>query len=68
MEYSFIMLDLVDEGGGQFHATSALAPLGKKPPYPLDKRLGGPQSRSELRGETKNPLPVLGIEHQLSSS
>jgi hypothetical protein len=28
-----------------------LYPLGKSPLYPLDRRLGGPQNRSERRGE-----------------
>jgi hypothetical protein len=27
---------------------------GKEPRYPLDRRLGGPQSRSGRRGEEKN--------------
>jgi hypothetical protein len=33
----------------------------KSPYYPLDRRLGGPQSRSGRGGEKKNsqPLPVL---------
>jgi hypothetical protein len=30
----------------QRHAPAALYPLGKDPRYPLDRRLGGPQSRS----------------------
>jgi hypothetical protein len=30
-----------------------LYPRGKSPQYPLDRRLGGPQSRSERRGEEK---------------
>jgi hypothetical protein len=34
---------------------------GGKPPYPLDKGLGGPQSRSERYGEKKN-LALPGIE------
>jgi hypothetical protein len=37
------------EVSGQFHASAAL-PLGKSPRYPLDRRLGGPQSRSGRRG------------------
>jgi hypothetical protein len=41
---------------GQLHAPSAL-PLGKSPRYPLDRRLGGPQSRSGRRGEEK----ILGL-------
>jgi len=34
---------------GQFHVPS-LYPQGKSPSYPLDRRLGGPQSRSERGG------------------
>jgi hypothetical protein len=34
---------------GQRHAPAALYPRGKKPRYPLDRRLGGPQSRSGAR-------------------
>jgi hypothetical protein len=30
-----------------------LYPRGKSPRYPLDRRLGGPQSRSARRGEEK---------------
>jgi hypothetical protein len=47
---------------GQRHAPAALYPRGKKPRYPLDRRLGGPQSRSGRRGQKKSPLPLLGIE------
>jgi hypothetical protein len=32
-------------------------PQGKSPWYPLDRRLGGPQSRSGRRGEEKIPSP-----------
>jgi hypothetical protein len=35
---------------GQHHAPAALYPRGKDPRYPLDRRLGGPQSRSGRRG------------------
>jgi hypothetical protein len=35
---------------GQRHAPAALYPGGKDPRYPLDRRLGGPQSRSGCRG------------------
>jgi hypothetical protein len=38
---------------GQRHALAALPP-GKEPRYPLDRSLGGPQSRSGRRGEEKN--------------
>jgi hypothetical protein len=34
-----------------------LYPQGKSPWYPLDRRLGGPQSRSGHRGEEKNSQP-----------
>jgi hypothetical protein len=39
-----------------------LYPQGKSPWYPLDKRLGGPQSRSGRGGEEKNSQPPPGIE------
>jgi hypothetical protein len=37
---------LPDGASGQLHAPATLAP-GKQPWYPLDRRLGGPQNRSE---------------------
>jgi hypothetical protein len=37
-------------------------PQGKGPWYPLDKRLGGPQSRSGLSGEEKNSQPLPELE------
>jgi hypothetical protein len=40
---------------------------GKSPWYPLDRSLGGPQSRSGRGGEEKNSQPLPGIE-PLSSS
>jgi hypothetical protein len=40
------------EMSGLLHASVAL-PLGKIPRYPLDRRLGGPQSRSRWRGAEK---------------
>jgi hypothetical protein len=36
----------------QLHALAALPP-GKKPQYPLDRRLGGPQRKSGRPGEEK---------------
>jgi hypothetical protein len=39
-----------------------LYPQGKSPWYPLDRRLGGPQSRSGRGGEEKNSHPPPGIE------
>jgi hypothetical protein len=41
-----------------------LYPQGKSPWYPLDRRLGGPQSHSGHDGEQKNSQPLLGIGHQ----
>jgi hypothetical protein len=37
-------------------------PQGKSPEYPLDRRLGGPQSRSGHGGEEKNSQPPPWIE------
>jgi hypothetical protein len=37
-------------------------PPGKDPRYPLERRLGGPQSRSGHRGYRKSPLLLPGIE------
>jgi hypothetical protein len=39
-----------------------LYPKGKSPWDPLDRRLGGPQSRSGCGGEEKNSQPPPGIE------
>jgi hypothetical protein len=51
----------VDGGERSASRSGPFAPHGKSPWYPLDKRLGGPQSRYEGGGEEKNsqPLPVL---------
>jgi hypothetical protein len=50
------------EVSGQLHAPAALPP-GKSPWYPLDRRLGGPQSRSILHKRHKklglNETPLL---------
>jgi hypothetical protein len=40
------------EGSGQLHTPAALPP-GKRPRYPLERRLGGPQNRSGRRVEEK---------------
>jgi hypothetical protein len=40
----------------------SLYPQGKSPWYPVDRRLGGPQSRSGRGGEEKNSQPQLGLE------
>jgi hypothetical protein len=39
-----------------------LYPQGKSPCYPLDRRLGGAQSRSGLGGEEKNSQPLPRLE------
>jgi hypothetical protein len=44
-----------------------LYPQGKSPWYPLDRRLGGPQSRSGHGIEEKNSQPPLGLEARSSS-
>jgi hypothetical protein len=49
------------EVSGQLHAPAALLP-GKKPWYPLDARLGGPQSMSGRGGEEKNSQLLPGLE------
>jgi hypothetical protein len=41
----------------------ALYPQGKSPWYPLDRRLGGPQSWSGCEGEEKYSQLPPGIEH-----
>jgi hypothetical protein len=51
----------------QLHAPAAL-PQGKRPWYPLDRRLGGPQSRSGRGGEGKNSQPLSGLEHLIIQS
>jgi hypothetical protein len=54
--YSFLTSAL-DAVSGQRYAPAALYPR-----YPLDRRLGGPQSWSGHRGQRKNPFPLPGIE------
>jgi hypothetical protein len=49
------------EVSGQLHAPTALT-SGKEPLVPLDRRLGGPQSRSGRGGEEKNSQPLPEIE------
>jgi len=45
----------------------SFTPRSLYPPYPLDRRLEGPQSRSEHGGKEKNSLLLPGIELQSSS-
>jgi hypothetical protein len=49
------------EMSGQLH-TPAAFPQGKSPRYPLDRRLGEPQSRSGHGNEEKNSQFPPGIE------
>jgi hypothetical protein len=42
-----------------------LYPQEKSPWYPLDRRLGGPQNRSERGGEEKNSQPLPRLEHSI---
>jgi hypothetical protein len=49
------------EVSSQPHAPAALPP-GKKTLVPIDRRLGGLQSRSERSGKQKNSRPPPGIE------
>jgi hypothetical protein len=50
--------------GGEWAAScpGSFTPKERAPWYPLDRRLGGPQSRSGHSGEEKNSQPPLGIE------
>jgi hypothetical protein len=54
--------------GGEWSASrSGRFTQGKSPRYPLDRRLGGPHSRSGHGIEDKNPQPPPGIEPRSSS-
>jgi len=43
-----------------------LYPQGKSPWYPLDRRLGEPQSWSGCGGEEKNSQPLLGLKSPIT--
>jgi hypothetical protein len=60
---SSTILDL----GTRWRWVVSLTPRPLYPRYPLDRRLGGPQSRSGRSGEEKNLLPLPEIEPRLSS-
>jgi hypothetical protein len=51
-------------GGGEWSVSHPLPLYSqiKRPWYPLDRRLGGPQSRSERKGEERNSQPLPGLE------
>jgi hypothetical protein len=66
--YSSIILDF----GNGWRLVVSFIPLplyrrGMSPRYPLDRRLGGPQSQSGRYGKEKNPLLLPGIEPRSSS-
>jgi hypothetical protein len=50
------------EVSGQLHTLTNLAP-GKEPLVPLDRKLGGPQSRSGHGGEERNSQSQPGLEY-----
>jgi hypothetical protein len=54
------------EVSGQLDAPAALPP-SKEPRYPLDRSLGGPQSRAGYSGEDRN-LALVEIESAPSSA
>jgi len=55
--YSWCSLEVSD----QLHAPATL-PMGKDTWYPLDRWLGGSQSRSGRGGEEKNSQPPPGLD------
>jgi hypothetical protein len=56
--YSFYSLTTSALDGGEWSVSRPGGDLtpGKDPQYPLDRRLGEPQSRSGRRGYRKNPF------------
>jgi hypothetical protein len=57
--YSFLTLAL-DGVSGQRRAPATLYPRGKGSRYPLDRRLGGPQSWYGYKGQTKKSSASVG--------
>jgi hypothetical protein len=55
------------EVSGQLYAPAAL-PQGNSPSYPMDRRLGGAQSRYGRGGEEKNSPPLLRLEPPIFQS
>jgi hypothetical protein len=49
------------EVSGQLHGPAAFTPRERAPLYPLNRRLGGPQSRSGRDGEVKILNPILTV-------
>jgi hypothetical protein len=52
----------LDEGELSASHPGRFTPREKVPWHPLDRRLGGPQSRSGRSGEEKNSQPLPGLE------
>jgi hypothetical protein len=62
------MFDLaLDESEWSASRHGRFIPGERDPQYPLDKRLGGPQTRSRNCGGEKDFLPLSGIQPQSSS-
>jgi hypothetical protein len=59
--HSIFDLGIKMEVSGQLHASASL-PQEKSPWYPLDWRLGGPQSRSGHGGEL-SPEALIPLSH-----
>jgi len=55
--------------GGELSAShpSCFTPQGKSPWYPLEGKLGGPQSQSGSSGKRKTPSPCWDLNPWLSS-
>jgi hypothetical protein len=51
---------VLDEVGGQRHASAALYPRGKHPRYPLYRRLGGPSAGVDTEDRGKILCPCRG--------
>jgi len=58
----YILNPALDGSGWSASRPGPFTPGGNNPHYPLDRRLGGPQSRSGRGGEEKKSQPLPGIE------
>jgi hypothetical protein len=64
--YSFTTSEL--DGGEWSSRPSHILTPGKGPLYPLDRRLGGPQSWSRYKGYRKNPFAFVGDQTLIARS
>jgi len=55
--HTFLDSELEEDEWSASHP-DCFTPQGKSPWYPLDRRLGGPQSQSRCSGEEKNSQPL----------